>query len=346
MSVTMSRKRPKVTICVPVYNGEQYLKAALDSILKQTYRDFELYILDNASTDKTPQIIRKYRDPRVRHIRHKKNIGGYPNWDYGIREAKGEYIAVYHADDIYEPRILEKQLAIFRKHRDVSCVFTNATLIDGAGRRIGEWTAPPELIRRPVAFTEVFTYAIRMFRSPFLSPSCIATRAAYRNAGRYAARFKESGDVDMYLRLVATGPAYFLDEPLVRYRHTGTQWSIRYSTTYEGQHELFRVLDEHLTRSKQDIPPSIIRAYERHRDWDFTVRAINLLAKERPTGEDRRTARQHLQRSLTIRRVLGAWREPLLLATTAILLFAAHLGLGTAVAKRIHAYRIGQHLSA
>ena len=336
---------PLVTVCVPVYNSERFLKQALDSILRQTYRNIEVIVLDNCSTDGTPRIIRKYRDPRIRYVRHKKNIGGYPNFDAGISMAKGDYIAIYHGDDVYDPSIVEKELSVITKHPEVSCVFASAILIDEKGKRIGRWDIPPELGGRPITAIEAYKYILQTFRSPFLSPSCFGRAEAYKKAGHFATRFREAGDVDMYLRLTATGAAYLLSLPLVRYRHSGKQWSICYSTTYTKPNELFDILDARLPSFKGEMPRDIINAYEAHRDWDYTIRAINMLARESITKKDIAAARAYLRRSFTLRRIKRLHKEFISFGVTAAMLIAAHTGLGSRLACAINRGRHRRHVS-
>ena len=90
---------PLVSIVVPVFNGAKYLRESLDSILAQTYRSIEVLVMDDASTDETPEIIASYGD-RVIHVRQRENRGIYGNANDGIERARGEYIAIYHADDL------------------------------------------------------------------------------------------------------------------------------------------------------------------------------------------------------------------------------------------------------
>jgi len=114
---------PEVSIGLPVYNGELFLKKALDSLLKQTYFDFELIISDNNSTDLTPQICKEYEknDKRIRYIKQEKNIGAYPNFYFVLTQAKGKYFMWAAADDYWKPDFLSKNLEILQNHPNVVC---------------------------------------------------------------------------------------------------------------------------------------------------------------------------------------------------------------------------------
>src|ERR1700690_1971582 len=102
-------KPPKVSVFLTSFNHAKYLRGSIDSVLHQTFSDFELIILDDASTDDSWQIIQSYSDPRIQTFRNKTNLGGYfPGAFPGM--ASAEYIAVHHSDDLWEPEKLEKQV--------------------------------------------------------------------------------------------------------------------------------------------------------------------------------------------------------------------------------------------
>src|SRR5262245_55195681 len=101
---------PRLSIGVPVYNGQRFLRATLDSLLAQTFTDFELIICDNASTDGTEAICREYaaRDPRVTYVRHDRNLGPAPNYNACFAHARGELFKWAAADDVVEPKFLQR----------------------------------------------------------------------------------------------------------------------------------------------------------------------------------------------------------------------------------------------
>jgi glycosyltransferase involved in cell wall biosynthesis len=137
-----ARPRPRVALGMPVYNGENYLREALDDILAQTFRDFELVICDNASTDRTGEICREYaaRDPRIRYVRNSSNIGGSPNFNRVFALSDGEYYAWVAHDDRRAPTYLERCVAVLDREPDVSVCFTGTRDIDERGQPLP--TAP------------------------------------------------------------------------------------------------------------------------------------------------------------------------------------------------------------
>ena len=107
----MNIEKPKVSLIMKVYNGEAYLKEAINSILNQTYQDFEFIIIDDGSFDRSPDIVRQYTDERIRFLQNEQNMGLCATQNKAIQAARGEYIAVMDCDDISYKTRLEKQVA-------------------------------------------------------------------------------------------------------------------------------------------------------------------------------------------------------------------------------------------
>jgi glycosyltransferase involved in cell wall biosynthesis len=125
---------PRLSIGLPVYNGERYLAKSLNALLSQTYEDFELIISDNASTDSTADICRRYEkaDPRIRYVRQPRNIGAAPNHNFLFREARGELFKWAGADDLYARNLLESCIAELDEHPEAVLVHSWTAAIDSA----------------------------------------------------------------------------------------------------------------------------------------------------------------------------------------------------------------------
>jgi glycosyltransferase involved in cell wall biosynthesis len=131
-------EQPLVCICIPTYNSACTLKDMLLSILSQTYRNLVVHISDNASTDDTLKVIESVADHRVHIHRNATNVGAEENFNNCIRLAQGKYMAILHADDLYEPQMLECQVAFLENHVEAGAVFTAASVINETGKRFGE----------------------------------------------------------------------------------------------------------------------------------------------------------------------------------------------------------------
>jgi glycosyltransferase involved in cell wall biosynthesis len=131
--------RPRVTIGMPVYNGARHVAAAIDSLLQQTCTEFELVVSDNASTDETGDIVRGYerRDPRIRYIRQKANIGAPANWNFVVREARGTYFKWASGNDIVPAAMLARCVEVMDSDPRVVLCYGRTELIDDAGQSLG-----------------------------------------------------------------------------------------------------------------------------------------------------------------------------------------------------------------
>jgi glycosyltransferase involved in cell wall biosynthesis len=140
----MKQSLPRVSIGMPVYNGARYLKEAIDSLLAQTYADFELIISDNASTDSTAEIIKEYaaKDRRLRCYRNEKNLGLAANQNRVYELARGEYFMLAHHDDVRAPECLERCLEILDRDPAVVVCYTKTQDIDDGGNFVNR-TDPP-----------------------------------------------------------------------------------------------------------------------------------------------------------------------------------------------------------
>jgi glycosyltransferase involved in cell wall biosynthesis len=126
---------PRLTVGLPVYNGEKYLEKSIEALLSQSYGDFELVISDNASTDGTADICRRFakEDSRIRYIRQPRNIGGAPNHNFLIREARGELFKAASHDDLYHPDLLKYCVAALDDNPDAVLAHSWSAVINAAG---------------------------------------------------------------------------------------------------------------------------------------------------------------------------------------------------------------------
>jgi glycosyltransferase involved in cell wall biosynthesis len=126
---------PRLTIGLPVYNGENFLAESIEALLGQTYEDFELVISDNASTDSTPEICRRYgrQDSRIRYIRQPHNIGLNPNHNFVVRQARGELFKMASHDDLYARDLLQRCVAALDAHPEVVVAHCWEAVVDPSG---------------------------------------------------------------------------------------------------------------------------------------------------------------------------------------------------------------------
>ena len=124
----------KLSVYIVTYNRSDYIGTAIQGVLNQTYKDFKLFVLDNASTDDTAQVVAKFADPRLHYIRHEKNIGGIGNINYAFDHCESDYFVVFHDDDQMHVDMLEKEIQYMELHPEAALVSGLCNQIDANGR--------------------------------------------------------------------------------------------------------------------------------------------------------------------------------------------------------------------
>jgi glycosyltransferase involved in cell wall biosynthesis len=212
----MSPARVAVLLCV--YNGEPHLADAVRSVLGQTFPDFELLIIDDASTDGSAATLASFDDPRIRVIRNAVNLGLTRSLNRGLAAIDSEFVARLDADDLSFPTRLERQLAFLDANPDVGVLGTQGVPIDGHGRhlrRVEWWHREWE---RPGSGTAMDWY--RMFDTPFIHSSVMFRRTLVREVGGYDESVELAQDADLWMRLARVTRLVNLEERLVAMRLT------------------------------------------------------------------------------------------------------------------------------
>ena len=183
-------KNPKVTVLMPVYNGQKYLRKAIDSILNQTFTDFEFLIINDGSTDNTEKIIKSYSDPRIRLINNKKNLGLVTSLNNGIDLAKGKYIARMDCDDISLPNRLKYQLKFMDNNPKIKISGTWAkTIGDKKKIPLKKYTKPKDI------------KANLLFETAFIHPTVIIKKIIIKKYNLYYDKhFQHSEDKELWER--------------------------------------------------------------------------------------------------------------------------------------------------
>jgi glycosyltransferase involved in cell wall biosynthesis len=205
---------PQVSVVIPTYNAANVLTQAIDSALAQTYRPFEIIVIDDGSSDNTPDLLRAYGD-RIRSLRQ-DNSGVYAARNRGIRAARGRYIAFLDADDVWLPGKLQRQVEILDKQPEFPVIHTDTALIDAEGCLLKAATNP----RRQSVNGRVFEEFFRSNMAVILLSTVILRRECFDRTGLFDERHRSVVDQIFFLRLAWHFPIYFIPEPLVKYRVT------------------------------------------------------------------------------------------------------------------------------
>jgi glycosyltransferase involved in cell wall biosynthesis len=205
---------PTVSIVLPTYNAAAFLRQSITSALSQSFRDFELLVMDNASTDDTPDVVAQFDDPRIRYVRNPRNFDFSGNIARGFALARGKYVTLLGADDLFTPDFLKRTVTFMHEHPGASMVHTDAIWIDEENRAFGEsaagWpdSSPPR---------EAF---INCYRHGFCTSALLMrTDRIVRPDWRIEESWGVGADLPLFLWLCLEGDVGFIHAPLVYYRH-------------------------------------------------------------------------------------------------------------------------------
>ncbi len=205
---------PKVSVILTSFNHEKYLHEAIDSVLDQTFTDFELIIWDDASADGSWAVINSYSDPRVKAFRNEVSKRGIYGINKAISEAAtGEYIAIHHSDDVWEPDKLKKQVAFLDANTEIGAVFTWAQIIDEHGVKLtGDWFDQENKTR--------WQWLNQLFleQNHLNHPSVLIRLKCYQDVGVYRYGLAQTGDAEMWSRILIKFPIHVIQEKLTKHR--------------------------------------------------------------------------------------------------------------------------------
>lgn len=207
--------KPLVTVLLPVYNGAEYVKEAIDSILNQTFTDFELLIIDDGSTDNSVEIVEAYMDNRIRLVKNEKNLGLTPTFNKGVDMIDTKYTARMDADDISNPTRFEKQVAYLEAHPNVAMVDALNVFIDKDGKimdRVFNGIHTEKELRDSLPNDNLISHPTMMIRTDIYK--------------KYKYRLIQFEDYDLWLRLANDGHViHRINEVLLKYRIHGNSYT-------------------------------------------------------------------------------------------------------------------------
>jgi glycosyltransferase involved in cell wall biosynthesis len=229
----------RVSVVVPVYNGEQYLAEALASVRTQTYRDYELIVVDDGSTDRSPEILSAFADQHSAVILTQGNKGQSAARNAGAAMASGEYLAFLDQDDRWYPRKLERQVMVLDRSRDVGLVYSDLDEIDEAGRIITH-----QVLRYHERLHPKRSLLDCLVEDMFILPSSVIVRRdVFGRAGGFDERLSGYEDDDLFLRIFHLAKLYFIRAALVQWRvYAGS--SSHYGRMGESRTRFFKKLLE------------------------------------------------------------------------------------------------------
>ncbi len=267
---------PQVTVCLPVFNGQRFLSAAIESVLAQTFDDFELVIADDASSDASPGIIEKYasQDKRIVHWRNKTNLGLFANYNECMRRATGTYIKLFAQDDLFDQTMLARLVAELKRDDAISLISCARRVIDDAG-------VQKQLLRekhgtKKYAYDEVLQRNLLELVNHIGEPSTVMFRRAAVGSG-FDTGLYHLGDIEYWFRVIGNNQYLYLDEVLCSFRaHSGSATSknarglrfaldmIRLGRKYRNFLESQGVTEEAYSRQIAEATASHLKFLTRH----------------------------------------------------------------------------------
>ncbi len=212
---------PKVSVCIPVYNGSDYISESIESVLAQTYKEFQLIVVDNCSTDNTEKIIRNFHDHRLTYIRNKQNLGLLGNFNRCLELSKGEYVCIWHHDDVMLPDNLKFKVHLLDEYPEVGFVHSNLITIDDKGSVVApeiwyEGSRRDYIEDGLTAFKKFLSYLPRG-ASIFIG-AVLSRRSCYEKVGEFSPEVPHYLDSEMWMRMMLFYKIACIGTPLVKYR--------------------------------------------------------------------------------------------------------------------------------
>ena len=232
---------PSVSVCIPVYMGTEHLRFAIESVLQQTYNDFELLIIDDYSPEDIAGIVNSYQDPRIRFLCNTENLGAEINWNRCLKEARGRYFKLLPMDDLLAADCLEKQINVLDQdvEQRIALVFSARSIIDNKGQIIMKKGYPfgregvvcgSTLIRR------TFWLGSNLIGEP---GTVLFRRSLAEKVGTFDASHPYVIDLNFWARLLLHGDAYYFSGALASFRVSSGSWSVRIGNEQSVQFRQF-----------------------------------------------------------------------------------------------------------
>ena len=285
---------PKVTIGIPTYNSEKFIIQAIESVLNQTYQDFELIISDDGSTDNTHAIVSFYaeKDKRIRYIKNSNRLGLFGNFNNCIEHSSGEYINILGHDDVMLPRNIEVKNSILDQYPSVGLVASSVEIIDAYNKPVdlggwGRFDCDSLEVGRDWIINKVTAH------NPICCPFVFLRKTVIEKSGLFNPKYHFVGDFDMWLRVGLHADVYLIKEVLGQFRWHETNESHKYDDLYDIT-EVSQIWNEIIDR------------------LNLPFEAIEKLEDRIITGLFNRfilaSINQDLQTALKMSQVLDCWR--------------------------------------
>jgi glycosyltransferase involved in cell wall biosynthesis len=279
---------PRVSVIIPAYNHEKYVAETLQSVFAQTYRDYELLIIDDASTDQTVNVIKQFYEPRMKLFCLNKNQGGTGPLNYCVKQAQGEFIAIVNSDDAWFEHKLEKQVLFLDAHPETGAVFTYPQYINENSEYLPDGTpATSRVFLQPNRTRFEWLRHFFFFGNCLCHPTVLIRKKCYEEIGLYDERLFQTPDFDMWVRLCMKYEIHILQEKLIKFRIRDNGENVSAPTPAKisrTEVEFIQLLDNYL---RPEIHNSLFKIFGQELQnvppppqWDIFLFYIAILATQ------------------------------------------------------------------
>ena len=221
----MVERLPAISVCIPTYNGAKYIAQTIESILNQTFTDFEIIVSDDGSSDKTLEIVGSFNDPRIVRIDRLSKVGAEANWNNAVANASASLVKLVCQDDILYPQCLEVEVQTMSKseNQDVSFCFHLRDFVTPNSRKLSARRVGYSNLQK-YSKTEILKKVVRSGGNPIGEPMAVTMRKLSLNsAGKFRGDYVI--DLDMWSKLSDQGSALFIEQHLSAFRISKTSWT-------------------------------------------------------------------------------------------------------------------------
>ena len=283
--------KPLVTICIPHYNNKKTISETLDSLLSQTYKNIIIKVFDNASTDNSMDILKEYekRYKNIQVFQNEVNIGGEANFTKCIENLEGEYGAVFHADDVYLPDMVSKQVVFLEQYKECSAVATHGHVINEESKKVGLRPLPLKFILEQDNIIEgelELLQNLLEYGNFITCPSVMGRVDIYKKKIQFwnGSDYKTSADLDVWLRFAKYGSFGIISEPLIMYRQSLSSFSYKDMQTRTSANNMFLVLDSYMKKYHNILSDTDRARYDFLLCKDNVNRTINSILQNKTSS--------------------------------------------------------------
>ena len=270
----MDRVSPKVSVCIPVYNGSASIAESIASVLGQTFKDFRLIVCDNCSTDNTEEVVQSFHDPRLTYVRNEKNLGLVGNANRCLSLADGEYICILHHDDVMLTENLELKVRLLDDHPEVGFVHSNIFVTDAEGQVITQWVEDSRRDYIEDGMKVFHRYITRMdIGALIFIGAVLARRACYEQLGGFRLDLPHTSDNEMWMRMSLFYDVACVGKPLVKWRQHTTSASSAWGLDIAWLEEHFLATRIIFQEYQNQIPD--LKSLKKEVDERFVKQALN-----------------------------------------------------------------------